>query len=71
MAEPKNNKEWNRRLWMGGAVIVLVTVAYYSDRFGPGTYTGDWKVYAYVVGSIFAFIGGYITLTDIFGKKIK
>ena len=48
MAEQKNNEERNRRLWMGTAVIMLVTVAYFTDRFGPGTYTGDWKEYALI-----------------------
>lgn len=65
----KNNEERNRRLKLGIAVIVLVTIAYYTDRF-IGVYTGDWKVYAYIVGGVFGFIGGYLTLTDIFGKKV-
>ena len=65
----ENNKaERNRRLKLGIAVIALVTLAYYTDRF-IGTYTGDWKEYAYIVGGVFAFIGGYLTLTDLFGKK--
>jgi len=64
----ENNKERNRRLKLGIAVIALVTIAYYTDRF-IGIYTGDWKVYAYLVGGVFGFIGGYLTLTDIFGKK--
>lgn len=70
MTEPKNKKDRERRMKLGIATVTLVTIAYYTDRY-IGTYTGDWKVYAYVVGAIFAFIGGYITLTDIFGKKIK
>ena len=69
MAETKNKKDRERRLKLGIATIILVTIAYYTDRFGGGTYTGDWKAYAYVVGTVFAFIGGYITMTDIFGKK--
>lgn len=69
MAEPKSKVERNRRLRLGIATIALVTIAYYADRFGPGAYTGDWKEYAYIVGGVFAFIGGYLTLTDIFGKK--
>jgi len=64
----KNNEEKNRRLKLGITVIALVTVAYYTDRF-IGVYTGDWKVYAYIVGGVFAFIGGYLTLTDIFARK--
>lgn len=63
------NKERNRRLKLGIAAIILVTIAYYTDRY-IGTYSGDWKIYAYVIGMIFAFIGGYLTLTDIFRKKI-
>jgi len=64
----KNNEEKNRRLKLGIVVIALVTIAYYTDRF-IGIYTGDWKVYAYIVGGVFGFIAGYITLTDIFGRK--
>lgn len=62
------NEERNRRLKLGIAAIILITIAYYTDRY-IGIYTGDWKVYAYVVGAVFGFIGGYLTLTDILGKK--
>ena len=65
----KDNEEKNRRLKLGVAIIALVTVAYYTDRF-IGVYTGDWKVYAYIVGGVFGFIGGYLTLTDIFARKL-
>ena len=70
MAEQKNNEERNRRLWMGTAVIMLVTVAYFTDRFGPGTYTGDWKEYALIIGGTFAVLGGYITVTDIVDRIV-
>jgi len=66
----KNNKERNRRLWQSYIVIVLVSLAYYTDRFGPGTYTGDWKVYAVIVAAVFAVGAGYITVTDIIERKL-
>ena len=65
-----SKEERNRRLKMGIAVIVLVTVAYYTDRFGPGTYTGDWKEYAYIIGGTFAVLGGYITVTDVVDRIV-
>ena len=70
MIEPKNKKERNRRLWLASAVIMLISVAYYTDRFGPGTYTGDWKIYAYIVGTIFAIGAGYLTVTHVFDRLI-
>jgi len=70
MAEPKNKKERNRRLWFASVVVFLISVAYYTDRFGPGTYTGDWKVYAIITAAIFAVGAGYLTVTDIIDRLI-
>jgi len=67
MALEKEEKE--RRLKMGIAVIALITIAYYTDRF-IGTYTGDWKIYAYMIGGTFAVLGGYITITDVVDRII-
>ena len=69
MAEPKNKVERNRRLWQAYVIIALVSVAYYTDRF-VGTYTGDWKIYAYIIGSIYAVSAGYLTVTDIIDRLI-
>lgn len=65
-----NNEERNRRLKQAYIVIALVTVAFYMDRFGPGIYTGDWKIYAYVVGIIFAIGAGYLTVTHVLDRLI-
>ena len=70
MAEPKNNRERNRRLWLASAVIALISIAYYTDRFGPGTYSGDWKEYAIIIAIIFAVGAGLITVTDIIERKL-
>jgi len=70
MAEQKNKKDRNRRLWQAYIVIALVSIAFYTDRFGPGTYTGDWKVYAIIVAAVFAVGAGYITVTDIIERKL-
>ena len=67
MAE--NNKERNRRLWLASAVIALISIAYYTDRF-IGTYTGEWKTYAYFVGIVFAIGAGLLTVTDILDRLI-
>ena len=65
-----SKEERNRRLKLGIAVIALITIAYYTDRF-IGTYTGDWKVYAYVIGTVFAIGAGYITVTDAIDRFIS
>jgi len=70
MAEPINSKDRNRRLWQAYIVIALVSIAFYTDRFGPGTYSGDWKIYAIIVAAIFAVGAGYITVTDIIERKL-
>ena len=66
----KNNEERNRRLKLAIAVVALITIAYYTDRF-IGIYTGDWKVYAYVIGTVFAIGAGYITVTDAIDRFIS
>lgn len=70
MAEQKNHKERNRRLWQAYIVIALVSIAFYLDRFGPGTYSGDWKIYAYIVGTVFAIGAGYLTVTHVLDRLI-
>jgi len=70
MAEPKNKKERNRRLWFASVVVFLISVAYYTDRFGPGAYTGDWKAYAIIIGIVFAIGAGYLTVTDVIDRLI-
>lgn len=66
----KNNEERNRRLKQAYVVILLVSIAFYTDRF-IGTYTGDWKIYAYVIGAVFAIGAGYITVTDILDRFVS
>jgi len=70
MTEPNNKEERNRRLKFACAVITLITIAFYLDRFGPGTYTGDWKIYAYIVGVVFAIGAGYLTVTHVLDRLI-
>lgn len=70
MAEAKNKEDRNRRLKQAYIVIGLVTFAFYLDRFGPGAYTGDWKIYAYVVGIVFAIGAGYLTVTHVLDRLI-
>lgn len=69
MAEPKNKEERNRRLKQAYVVIALISIAYYTDRF-IGTYTGDWKVYAIIIGIVFAIGAGYLTVTDVIDRLI-
>jgi len=70
MTKEKNKKDRNRRLWQAYVVIALVSIAFYLDRFGPGEYSGDWKVYAIIVAAVFAVGAGYITVTDIIERKL-
>lgn len=70
MTEPKNNEDRNRRLKFACVIIALVTIAFYTDRFGPGAYTGDWKIYAYIVGTVFAIGAGYLTVTHVLDRLI-
>ncbi len=67
MAGLKNNEDRNRRLKQAYVVIGLISIAFYTDRF-IGTYTGDWKVYAYVVGTVFAIGAGYLTVTHVLDR---
>lgn len=67
MAGSKNDEERNRRLKYAYIVIGLVTIAYYTDRF-IGTYAGDWKTYAYIVGAVFAVGAGYLTVTHVLDR---
>ena len=65
MAE--NNKERNRRLKLGSIALGLVVVVYAVAKITNDT-SGDWWRFSLLAVSLVGFIGGYLTLTDIFGK---
>ena len=69
MAKDTNKIERNRRLKLGIAAIALVTLAYAIAKI-TNDMSGDWWKFSLLVVGIVGFIGGYITLTDILGKKL-
>lgn len=64
-----NNKERNRRLKLGIVALALVVLAYATAKIS-GDQSGDWWRFSLLAVGLVSFIGGYLTLTDIFGKKI-
>jgi len=63
-----NKVERNRRLKLGLLGIALCTFAYALAKITNDT-SGDWFRFSLLTLGIVGFIGGYITLTDILGKK--
>lgn len=65
----ENNKaEKNRRLKLGIACLALVVLAYAGAKISQDV-SGDWWRFSLLAVGLIAFIGGYLTLTDILGKK--
>lgn len=60
--------ERNRRLKYGAAGLVLVVLAYALAKITNDT-SGDWWRFSMLVVSLVFFIGGYLTVTDVLGKK--
>jgi len=63
-----NNKERNRRLKLGVLGLVLVVFAYALAKI-TNDMSGDWWRFSLLTLGIVLFIGGYITVTDVLGKK--
>lgn len=68
MAEEIDKKERNRRLKLGIGTLILVVGAYILAKV-TNDQSGDWYRFSIIVAGVFASIGGYITLTDLLGKK--
>ena len=64
-----NKRERNRRLKLGIAALALVVLAYALAKITADT-SGDWWKFSLLAVGLVGFIGGYLTLTDIFGKKL-
>lgn len=65
----ENNKaEKNRRLKLGIAALALVVLAYALAKI-TNDMSGDWWRFSLLTVGLVGFIGGYLTLTDIYGKK--
>lgn len=64
-----NNKERNRRLKLGIAALALVVLAYALAKITADT-SGDWWKFSLLAVGLVGFIGGYLTITDVLGKKI-
>lgn len=65
----KNKEERNRRLKLGIAALVLVVLAYALAKITNDT-SGDWFKFSLLTIGLVGFIGGYLTLTDIFIRKM-
>jgi len=63
-----NNKERNRRLKLGITSLVLIVLSYALAKFSSDV-SGDWFKFSMLTLGVLGFTGGYLTLTDIFGKK--
>lgn len=63
-----NNKERNRRLKLGIVALALVVLAYALAKITEDV-SGDWWRFSLLTVGLVGFIGGYLTLTDIYGKK--
>lgn len=60
--------ERNRRLKLGITAMVLVVLAYALAKITNDT-SGDWWRFSLLIIGLALFIGGYITVTDVLGKK--
>lgn len=65
-----NNEERNRRLKYGIVGLGLVVLAYALAKI-TNDVSGDWWRFSLLVVGLVGFIGGYLTLTDIYGKRFK
>jgi len=66
--DENNKKEKNRRLKLGVVSLVLVVLAYGLAKI-TNDMSGDWWRFSLLVVGLVGFIGGYITITDVLGKK--
>lgn len=64
----KSKKERNRRVKLGILALVLVVLAYGLAKI-TGDTSGDWWKFSILTVGLVGFTGGYLTMTDIFGKK--
>lgn len=65
-----NNEERNRRIKLGILALGLVILAYGLAKI-TNDISGDWFKFSLLVVGLIGFIGGYLTLTDIWGGKVK
>ena len=65
----KNSKERNRRLKLGILALSLTVLSYAMAKI-TGDESGDWFRFSMLCIGLAGFIGGYLTLTDIFVRKV-
>ena len=61
-------EERNRRIKLGIVALALTVLSYGLAKI-TNDVSGDWHKFSMLVAGLVGFIGGYLTLTDIFGKK--
>lgn len=66
----RNSEERNRRVKLGILALGLVILAYALAKI-TSDMSGDWFKFSLLVVGLIGFIGGYLTMTDIWGGKVK
>jgi len=66
----KNNEERNRRVKLGVLALGFVVLSYAVAKI-TNDMSGDWWKFSLLVVGLVSFIGGYLTMTDIWGGKVK
>lgn len=64
----KDNEERNRRIKLGLLALVLVVLSYALAKITNDT-SGDWFKFSLLATGLVGIIGGYLTFTDVLGKK--
>lgn len=62
-------EERNRRLRFGYLALGLTVLSYTIAKI-TGDESGDWFKFSMLCLGLVGFIGGYLTLTDIFMRKV-
>ena len=60
--------EKNRRLKLGIISLVLIILSYALAKF-TNDVSGGWFKFSMLTLGVLGFTGGFLTFTDIFGKK--
>lgn len=64
----ENSKDKQRRLKMGIVALVLIVLSYALAKI-TNDVSGDWWKFSLLTLGVIGFTGGYLTLTDIYGKR--
>jgi len=65
----KNNEERNRRIKLGFLGLALTVISYAIAKI-TNDVSGDWFKFSILCIGLAGVIGGCLTFTDIFGRKM-